>query len=135
MQQPIPTDTRFTLVVYDTGEAARLAQRFAAAAISAGLAIEQIFFYYSGVHEADANRALAQDDPMPVIPWPDLAASGNFSLNVCIAAGARRGILNSGEARRLDKPAANLDPAFELVGLGVLLEGITNADRLVTFDN
>lgn len=123
------------MVVYDTGEAARLAQRFAAAAINARHPIEQVFFYYAGVNEADLNRAPAQDDPIPEASWRELAVRGDFSLNVCIAAGARRGILNSSEAERLEKPAANLDPAFELVGLGVLLEGMANADHLVTFDN
>lgn len=125
--------TRFTLVVHNNGEAARLAQRFVTATLAGPNRIEQVFFYHDGVAAADSNRAPAQDDPALPVPWQDLANEGGFALNVCIAAGARRGLLSDAEAQRHNKPAGNLDTDFELVGLGVFVEGLLNADRVVTF--
>ena len=130
------TLTRFTLIIHDTGQAAALAQRFARSVLAAGHSIEQIFFYHDAVFEADANRAPAQDDPQLPQSWTELAESaGDVPLNVCIAAGNRRGVLNASEAERHDKAAANLLSPFQLVGLGVLVEGLMNADRVVTFAN
>ncbi len=134
--QQNPTDaTRFTITVHDGGQATALAQRFISAALSAGHHIEQVFFYHDGVNAANANTAPAQDDPSAPELWPALAKRGNFPLNVCVAAGARRGVLSADEASRLNKPAANLQSGFELVGLGVFVEGLINADRVVTFGN
>ena len=82
-----------------------------------------------------ANRAPAQDDPQSIASWQSLAEEGLFPLNVCIAAAARRGVLNASEAERHGKPSANLASGFELVGLGVFIEGLINADRIVTFGN
>jgi len=127
--------TRFTITVHDGGQAAALAQRFIRAALTAGHKIEQVFFYHDAVREADANLAPAQDDPTSPESWPQLAHSGNFPLHVCVAAAARRGVLSEHEAQRLHKPTANLAPGFELVGLGVYIEGLINADRVVTFGN
>lgn len=127
--------TRFTITVHDSGQATLLAQRFIAAALHAGHIIEQVFFYHDGVSEAAANTSPAQDDPSAPEPWPRLAQRGDFPLNVCVAAGARRGILGADDAKRQNKPAANLMDGFELVGLGVFVEGLINADRVITFGN
>ena len=126
---------RFTLVVHDSGQAARLAQRFVHAAIDSDHHIEQVFFYHDGVYEGDSNKSPAQDDPKNPHQWQSLADRGQFALNVCIAAGTRRGVLNDAEADRLNKPLANLAGRFELVGLGVFVEGLINADRVITFGN
>jgi len=138
VSQPIPTPasaptTRFTITVHDTGQSSALAQRFIRAALAAGHSIEQVFFYHDGVLEADTNRVAAQDDQTLPEPWPELAGRGNFPLNVCIAAGARRGVLSEAEALRHHKAAGNLLAPFELVGLGVFVEGLINADRVISF--
>lgn len=125
--------SRFTLVVHDGGQASRLAQRFVLATQSGKHKIEQIFFYHDGVREADGNLAPAQDDPKLPASWQTLAKASGFPLNVCIAAGARRGVLSPSEAERQGKSAGNLADGFELVGLGVFVEGLINADRVITF--
>jgi len=127
--------TRFTVTVHDNGQASALAQRFISAALGTGHLIEQVFFYHDAVSEADANLAPAQDDPTSPESWSQLAQRGNFPLHVCVAAAARRGVLSEHEAQRLNKPAANLLTDFELVGLGVYIEGLLNADRVVSFGN
>lgn len=125
----------FTLIVHDNGQASTLAQRFIKALAPGVHQVEQVFFYHDGVYQADSNRAPAQDDPQAIASWQSLAADGQFALNVCIAAAARRGVLSASEAERHGKPAANLAEGFELVGLGVFIEGLINADRVVTFGN
>ncbi len=127
--------TRFTITVHDSGLAAALAQRFISAALAAGHSIEQVFFYHDAVGAADASLAPAQDDPTPPESWSLLARRGNFPLHVCVAAAARRGVLGVHEAQRLNKTATTLEANFELVGLGVYIEGLLNADRVVTFGN
>ena len=92
-----------------------------------------MFFYHNGVLQADTRRAPAQDDPALLTTWSELAEQGKFPLNVCIAAGARRGLLSDAEAKRHNKGTGNLNAAFELVGLGVFVEGLLNASRVVTF--
>ena len=129
---------KFSLLVNEgpyQHQASDTAWHFARAAIEAGHEITRVFFYHDGVSEADANTAPAQDDPSSPEPWTVLAERGNFPLNVCVAAGARRGVLSADEARRQHKPAASLRNGFELVGLGVFVEGLINADRVITFGN
>jgi len=124
---------RFTLIVHASGQATTLAQRFAIAVAASPHQIEQIFFYHDGVLQANTNRSPAQDDPQTIASWQALANAGDFALNVCIAAAARRGVLSAAEAQRHGKPSGNLADGFELVGLGVFIEGLINADRVVTF--
>ena len=45
----------------------------------------------------------------------------------------RRGIADADEARRNGKDANNLAPGFRISGLGQLIEGGIQADRLVVF--
>ncbi len=125
----------FTIVVHDLGQANQLAQRFIHAALLSGHRIEQVFFYHEAVRVGDGLVQCAQDDPATPHTWQDLANAGNFELNVCISAALRRGIINVEEAQRYSKPGASLATPFQLVGLGVFIEGLVNADRVVTFAN
>ena len=50
-----------------------------------------------------------------------------------LAAALRRGVLNEEEARRYQRPAANLTEPWQLSGLGQLHEAAQQADRLVSF--
>ncbi|MEM7217522.1 MAG: sulfurtransferase complex subunit TusD [Pseudomonadota bacterium] len=127
--------TRFSLSVQSTGQANRLAQRFALATLARGDTIEQVFFYHDGVHAASGLLAPAEDDAERADQWPTIADRGGFPLYVCIAAGARRGLVDTAEAERHGLPGPSLDPAFELVGLGSFVEGLLGADRLITFGN
>lgn len=114
-------------------EAATTALRFARAAVAAGHAIPRVFFYHDGVHAASALTVPPQDEPSPQPGWVELAEQHHIELAVCIAASLKRGLVNEEERDRYGLPAANVHPAFVIVGLGQLLEAIASADRFVTF--
>ena len=95
------------------------AQRFARAALAAGHVIDRVFFYKEAV--AVGNR-FASDEEGVRAEWIALAAEGDFELAICIAAAARRGIIDDTVA-----------DGFAIVGLGQLVEAIEDGDRLVSF--
>ena len=126
----------FTIVVhsapYQSGSAAT-ALRFTRAALDAGHRIHRVFFYREGVHNASALASPPRDERSLPAEWQAVAQEHDLDLVVCIAAAVRRGVLNQEEARRYEKPAANLAEGFELSGLGQLVEASIQSDRVVTF--
>ncbi|MFV0453570.1 MAG: sulfurtransferase complex subunit TusD [Pseudomonas sp.] len=113
--------------------ASRRALRFAEAVLAGGHEITRLFLYQEGVHSASANIVTAQDELDLTAEWERFVRSHALDGVVCIAAGLRRGILDTREAQRHSRPAANLSPAWELSGLGQLHEAAQQADRLVCF--
>lgn len=101
------------------GGASPNALRFARAAIAAGHAIGRVFFYKEAV--AIGNRH-ASDDEGTRADWVALAAEGGFELAICVAAAARRGVVEESVA-----------DGFAIVGLGQLIEAIEDGERLVSF--
>jgi len=126
----------FTLVVHSApyqSSSAASALRFACAVLAAGHDIHRIFFYRDGVHNASALASPPRDEQNLPAAWQALAEEHDLDLVVCIAAAVRRGVLNEEEARRYEKPAANLAEGFELSGLGQLVEASIKSDRVITF--
>ncbi|MCY1280615.1 putative sulfurtransferase DsrE [compost metagenome] len=111
----------------------RRALRFAAACLAGGHEIVRLFFYQDGVHSASANVVPPQDEPNLSTEWTEFVRKHQLDGVVCIAAALRRGVLNPEEARRYERPAANLAEGWELSGLGQLHEAAQMADRLVSF--
>jgi tRNA 2-thiouridine synthesizing protein D len=127
---------KFALAVHGApyaSEASATALRFARAAIAGGHEVCRVFFYHDGVHTASALALAPQDEPSPLPGWAALAEEHDVDLAVCIAASLKRGVLNAAERDRHGLPAANVHPAFAIVGLGQLVDAILSADRLVTF--
>ncbi len=114
-------------------QASSTALRFARAALEAGHTLPRVFFYHDGVHAASALTVPPQDEPSPQPGWVELARSHGVELAVCIAAALKRGIVNDEERQRYELTAANLHPAFTIVGLGQLVDAICATDRFVTF--
>ena len=96
------------------------ALRFARAALAAGHRIGRVFFYKDAV--GIGNR-FASDESGVRGDWLALATERGFELAICIAAGARRGLVE-GES---------VQQGFAIVGLGQLIEAMEEADRLVSF--
>ncbi|MBM4203756.1 MAG: sulfurtransferase complex subunit TusD [Gammaproteobacteria bacterium] len=125
----------FTLIVHstpDAGGGAHSALRFAEAAHRNGHHLQQVFFYHDGVMNALASRVSPQDESELLTAWQSLAASTGVQLAVCIAAASRRGVLDVGEAERLER-FATLAPPFELAGLGQLIEAVMDGGPCITF--
>jgi tRNA 2-thiouridine synthesizing protein D len=126
---------KFAIALFAPSHApsSRRALRFAQAALDGGHEIARLFFYQDGVHSAAANVVSPQDELNLAVEWREFVEQHSLDAVVCIAAALRRGVLNAEEARRYDKPAANLEAPWELSGLGQLHEAAQMADRLVCF--
>jgi tRNA 2-thiouridine synthesizing protein D len=127
---------RFSILVLNSPTAAQAgdsAWAFAQAAVDAGHELYRVFFYDEGVAHGNMLATPAQDDVDRQARWAGLAREQGTDLVLCIASAVKRGVLDSGEAERHEKPAANAHPAFELSGLGQLVDAHINSDRLVTF--
>ena len=112
---------------------ARSALQFSRAALSRGHELYRVFFYHDGVRAADTLSVTPQDEESLVTQWAALHLDHGVELAVCIAAALKRGVLNEEERARYDRSAANLHPAFEIVGLGQLIDATITSDRFVTF--
>lgn len=109
------------------------AYQFAKAALEKGHEIFRVFFYHDGVNNATRLTTPPQDDRNVVQRWSDLAKEHNLDLVVCVAAAQRRGIADKDEAQRNGKDADNIADGFRISGLGQLIEGGIQSDRLVVF--
>ncbi len=126
---------RYALLVtgpaYGTQQASS-ALLFAQALLVAGHQLESIFFYREGVLNANQLTAPASDEFDLVRAWQALKKEG-VALNICVAAALRRGVTDAQEAERLQLAGSNLQPGFELSGLGALAEAALSCDRMVQF--
>jgi tRNA 2-thiouridine synthesizing protein D len=114
-------------------QSADTAYFFAKAAIEKGHEIFRIFFYHDGVNNGTRLTTPPQDDRNIVKRWSELAQAHNIDMVVCVAAAQRRGIVDDGEAQRNGKDATNIAPGFRISGLGQLIEGGVQSDRLIVF--
>jgi len=74
-----------------------------------------------------------QEEDSVIERWAALSKNHSIELAVCIAASLKRGVINDEARDRYEKPAANLHPAFTIVGLGQLIDAIASADRFISF--
>lgn len=109
------------------------AYRYAKAALETNTTLDRVFFYQSGVHTASNLSCTPRDEFNLYSAWQDLKHSYDLDLVVCIAAAARRGVIDQSEQKRHDKENHNMSGCFELSGLGQLIEAIATSDKLITF--
>jgi tRNA 2-thiouridine synthesizing protein D len=114
-------------------QSADTAYHFAKAALEKGHEIFRIFFYHDGVNNGTRLTTPPQDDRNIVARWTELAQAHDIDMVVCVAAAQRRGIVDDGEAERNGKDATNIAPGFRISGLGQLVEGGIQSDRLIVF--
>jgi tRNA 2-thiouridine synthesizing protein D len=109
------------------------AARFARSVLARGHSIRRIFFLDAGTGNGAAAAVFPQDEADRLQPWLELAQQHDVELILCIASALKYGMLDETEARRYEKHAATVHPAFTVSGLGQLVEAATASDRLVTF--
>ena len=114
-------------------QAADSAYNFAVAALEKGHEIFRIFFYHDGVNNGTRLTTPPQDDRNIVNRWSELAEKHGLDLVLCVAAAQRRCIVDEDEMKRHGKDANNIAPGFRISGLGQLIEGAIQSDRLVVF--
>ncbi|ELY3760572.1 sulfurtransferase complex subunit TusD [Cronobacter universalis] len=127
---------RFALMVtgpaYGTQQASSALQ-FAKALLAEGHSLESVFFYREGVYNANQLTSPASDEFDLVRAWKQLHDENGVALHICVAAALRRGVTDENEARTQGLPGANLQPGFQLSGLGALAEAALTCDRVVEF--
>ncbi|HEY7772442.1 MAG TPA: sulfurtransferase complex subunit TusD [Marinagarivorans sp.] len=109
------------------------ALQFARALLRNNHRIHRLFFYGEGVYNLNAQAITPQGEFDLAAAWQHFIDDNSIDGVVCIAAAARRGILDDGEAKRHGKAAATLLGASELSGLGQLIEATAVSDRVITF--
>src|SRR5690606_35161047 len=85
--------------------AARSALEFARAVLAGGHQISRLFFYRDAVQLASQLRVTPQDEMDITAEWQQFIHSNQLDAVVCIAAALRRGVLNTAEAQRWNRPA------------------------------
>ncbi|NVJ68354.1 MAG: sulfurtransferase complex subunit TusD [Gammaproteobacteria bacterium] len=106
---------------------------FAKSLLSQGHELTRVFFYADGVLVANRLNCPPSDEINLTKSWAKLAIEKDVELTVCVTAALKRGIVNQAEAERNALTSENLDPAFEISGLGQLTEAMLESDRLITF--
>lgn len=114
-------------------QASDSALQFVRAALDKGHEIFRVFFYHDGVNNGTRLTVPPADDRNMQKSWTELANKHGLDLVVCIAAAQRRGIMDADEAKRQGLDANNLAPGFRISGLGQLVEGGIQSDRLIVF--
>lgn len=114
-------------------QSADSALQFTRAALEKGHEIFRVFFYHDGVNNGTRLTVPPADDRLIQKAWTELAEKHGLDLVICIAAAQRRGIMDADEAKRQGLDANNIAPGFRISGLGQLVEGGIDSDRLVVF--
>jgi tRNA 2-thiouridine synthesizing protein D len=114
-------------------ESADTAWHYACAAVDAGHQLHRVFFYHEGVYNGSCLNVSPQDEVDRVERWARLREKSGAELLLCVASALKRGVLDSTEADRYDRAAANMHPAFVIAGLGQLVDASIHCDRLLTF--
>ncbi len=116
---------KFTVIVNEgpfIHEASDSAYHFVNAALDRGHEVEQVFFYFDGVKNANRLSEPQSDDRNLVKLWGKVNTERGVDLVVCVAAALRRGIKDE-----------NLAEGFRISGLGQLMQACIDSDRTVVF--
>ncbi|MCG9557079.1 MULTISPECIES: sulfurtransferase complex subunit TusD [Vibrio] len=114
-------------------QSARSAYQFAVALIKQGHKLHSVFFYQDGVSNGSALTVPANDEFDLASAWQKLADEHDVSLETCVAAALRRGVISPEEATQHQLGVSNLAPGFTQAGLGSLSEALLTQDRVVQF--
>ena len=116
-----------------SSQSSHSAYKFAKTLLEEGHSLYRVFFYHDGAYHGSKLTNPPQDELDIAEEWQELQKQYSVDIVVCIAAGLKRGILDTSEANRYTKEGDNLRSGFELSGLGQLVDAAAVSDRLVTF--
>jgi tRNA 2-thiouridine synthesizing protein D len=116
-----------------SGQGSATAVQFAQAVIDRGHQIRRIFFLDDGTLAGAASTVTPQDETNTVEQWASFGTAHNVELFLCVSSALKRGLLDTAEAQRYEKNAATVHRAFEIAGLGQLIDATFTSDRMITF--
>lgn len=117
----------------ESSQAPYTALAFARALLARGHCLEGVFMYHDGVRLGAREKGEAQAVTALRESWTALHYRHGVSLDVCIGAASRRGVVDQAEAKRQGVSDWNLEPPFALTGLGQLITLYQQCDHVVTF--
>ncbi|MCE0493479.1 sulfurtransferase complex subunit TusD [Vibrio salinus] len=109
------------------------ALNFAKALIEEGHILKKVFFYQDGVLNGNRLVVPANDELNLSLAWQVLAKENNVTLETCIAASLRRGVVSETEAELHGIDSDNLAAGYEQSGLGSFGSALIEEDRVVQF--
>ena len=124
--------TKFSLLVTGSpteSQAHLSAIRFAQSALSGGHAITNVFFYQEAVNVANRATLKPEDEAQLKEEWKAIANKAQCELQLCVAAGNRRGIINQDEASQNGMDTYSIDDEFVVVGLGQLAANLAKTEQ------
>jgi tRNA 2-thiouridine synthesizing protein D len=89
---------------------------FCEAAIALGHEIEHVFFYQQGIQHANVDIQPASGEKSMLTQWVKFSEQTKTSLNVCVTASIKRGVLSVEDASYI-KSHSNVHHAFNPVGM------------------
>ena len=116
-----------------SGQGSATALRFARAVVDRGHQIHRVFFMDEGTLSGGSSIVTPQDEINLVQQWAEFGAQSKTELILCVSSALKRGLLDASEADRYEKTAATIHPAFEISGMGQLIDASASSDRLLTF--
>jgi tRNA 2-thiouridine synthesizing protein D len=116
-----------------SGQGSATAVQFAQAVMERGHQIHHIFFLDEGTLAGAAATVTPQDETNSVELWASFGNRHNIELLLCVSSALKRGLVNAAEAQRYEKEAATVHRAFEIAGLGQLIDATFTSDRMITF--
>ncbi|MCW8876990.1 MAG: sulfurtransferase complex subunit TusD [Kangiellaceae bacterium] len=129
--------TKFSLLVTGSpteSQAHLSAIRFAKSVLSGGHTLSNVFFYQDAVNVANRFTLKPEDEAQLKEDWKAVAAQAQCELQLCVAAGNRRGIINHEEASQNGMDTNSIDDEFVVVGLGQLAANLAkNGQQFIHF--
>ncbi len=125
---------RYTLIVTQSPalyESHRTGQQLALAILANGDFIDRIFFYQDACYVGLKSQVPGQGLQASYEGWQNIQQNHPIPLQICIANGLRRGVVDATEAHRYDQ-LDTLHAGFELSGLGEIAEAFQSSDRIIT---
>lgn len=130
------SDMIYTLVIFGdphSSQGGNSAYKFAQAALKKEHSIYRVFFYFSAVEIGNSLPVTQTEQVNITEQWSKLAITHNIELILCSAVAVRRGVFDPQHAEMFNRPYSNVNPPFNLGGLGQLTDGIFLSDRVITF--
>ena len=108
--------------------------RFAKALLASGHTIASIFFYQDAVLFANRFTLKPQDEAQLQDQWIQISQENDIELQVCVAAGNRRGVINEEEASQHQLDVFSIHSSFQVLGLGQLASALGQSNlKLIQF--
>ncbi|VFP78343.1 Sulfurtransferase TusD [Buchnera aphidicola (Cinara cuneomaculata)] len=101
--------------------------------ILSNFCIKKVFFYASGVYNANCMMHPPKHEFNILRGWIQLKKKYNISLCVCPSSAYRRGIFLSESMNKIEKIQHNVSSIFNWITLSELSHSIHDCDRIIQF--